>query len=48
MESLGFIKTATVGTKEILTKNGKYYYFSKRCGRNFPIKKSVVEAGEPV
>ena len=48
MTSLGFINTATVGTVEVSVKNGKYYYFSKRAGRNFPIKKSVVEAGEPV
>lgn len=45
METLGFIKTATVGTKEVFTKNGKYYYWSR--GRYFPIKKSVIEAGEP-
>ena len=47
MTSLGFIKTSTVGTVEVSVKNGKYYYYSKSCGRNFPIKKSIVEAGEP-
>lgn len=48
MKSLGFIKTSTVGIVEVSVKNGKYYYYSKRAGRNFPIKKSVVEQGEPV
>lgn len=45
MRSLGFIKTETVGIVEILTNGKRYYYFSQ--GRKFPIKKSVVEAGEP-
>lgn len=48
MKSIGFIKTSTVGTVEISVKNGRYYYFSKRAGRNLPIKKSIVESGEPV
>lgn len=42
-QNLGFLETTTVGKVEVFKDGNKFYYFSRRQARLFPLAKKNIK-----